>query len=147
MCGGCAGLKTVKLCGRCVVAGRAEGLALVSSQPISFFGGLDPDSGIVVERGHELEGERVTGRVLVFPRGKGSTVGSYVIYAMKRKGTAPAAIVNVETEPIIASGCVLAEVPLVDKLDRNPVEVIRTGNFVRVLADKGIVEVEENNSS
>ena len=140
-------MKTVKLCGRSVVAGRAQGLALVSAQPISFFGGLDPDSGVVIERGHELEGEKVTGKVLVFPRGKGSTVGSYVIYAMKRKGTAPAAIVNVETEPIIASGCVLAEIPLVDKLDRNPVEVIRTGNFVRVLADKGVVEVEENNSS
>lgn len=147
MCGGCAALKTVKLHGRGVVAGRAEGLALVSTQPISFFGGLNPDSGVVVERGHELEGVNVTGKVLIFPRGKGSTVGTYVIYAMKRKGTAPAAIVNVETEPIIASGCVLAEVPLIDKLDKNPVEVIRTGDFVRVLADKGIVEVEKSGSS
>ncbi len=137
----------MKLHGRGVVAGRAEGLALVSTQPISFFGGLNPDSGVVVERGHELEGVNVTGKVLIFPRGKGSTVGTYVIYAMKRKGTAPAAIVNVETEPIIASGCVLAEVPLIDKLDKNPVEVIRTGDFVRVLADKGIVEVEKSGSS
>ncbi len=138
-------MKTI-LRGRCVVAGNVEGVALVSSQPISFFGGLDADTGVVVERGHELEGQKVTGRVLVFPRGKGSTVGTYVIYAMRRKGTAPAAIVNVETEPIIASGCVLAEVPLVDKLDRNPVEAIKTGYFVRVL-DGGVLEVEERSTS
>lgn len=137
-------MKTVKLCGRSVVSGKAQGLALVSTQPISFFGGLDPDNGMVIERGHELEGEKVTGKVLVFPRGKGSTVGSYVIYAMKKKGTAPIAMINVETELIIAAGCVLAEIPLVDKLNENPVEAIKTGYFVKVLADKGIVEVEEN---
>ena len=127
-----------------MVTGKAEGFALVSSQPISFFGGLDAETGKVIERGHELEGEKITNKVLVFPRGKGSTVGTYVIYAMGRKGTAPAAIINVDTEPIIASGCVLAEIPLVDRLDRNPVEVIKTGCFVRVLADKGVVEIGDD---
>lgn len=136
-------MKTIKLIGRRVVSGEAEGLALVTSQPVSFFGGLDIEEGTVIEKGHELEGERVTGRVLVFPTGKGSTVGSYVIYAMKKKGTAPAAIINVETEPIIAVGCVLAEIPLVDKLNENPVKTIKTGDFVKVLADKGVVEVDK----
>ena len=96
-----------------------------------------------MERGHELEGEKVTGKVLVFPGGKGSTVGSYVIYAMRKRGTAPAAMINIETEPIIAVGCILAEVPLVDKLDGNPLKIIETGDLVRVQADKGIVEVEK----
>jgi len=132
----------MRLSGRGVVSGRAQGWALVTTQPVSFFGGLDPEKGTVIERGHELVGERVTGRVLVFPRGKGSTVGSYVIYAMKKRGTAPAAIINIETEPIIAAGCVLAEIPLVDKLNEDPVKAIKTGDFVRVLADKGVVEVD-----
>ncbi len=136
-------MKTIKLSGRCIVSGEAEGLALVTSKPVSFFGGLDIEEGIVIEKGHELEGEKVTGRVLVFPTGKGSTVGSYVIYAMKKKGTAPNAIINVETEPIIAVGCVLAKIPLMDKLNVNPVKTIKTGDFVKVLSNKGIVEVSE----
>lgn len=136
-------MKTVELSGRSVVSGRAQGLALVSSQPISFFGGLDIEKGTVIEKGHELEGEIVTGKVLIFPRGKGSTVGSYVIYAMKKKGTAPAAIINVETEPIIAVGCVLTEIPLMDKLDKDPIKNIRTGDFVRVHADEGVIKVDK----
>lgn len=98
--------------------------------------------GVIIEKGHELEGKSVTGKVLVFPRGKGSTVGTYVIYAMKLKKTAPAAIINVETEPIIAAGCVLAEIPLVDRLEGKPLEIIKTGDLVRVIGDEGIVEVE-----
>ena len=109
---------------------------------ISFFGGVDPEKGTIIERGHELEEKKVTGKILVFPRGKGSTVGSYVIYAMKKRGTAPAAIVNIETEPIIAAGCVLANIPLIDKLNENPIKVIKTGDFVEVLADEGIIEVK-----
>lgn len=134
-------MKTIELSGRSVVRGKAQGLALVTTQSISFFGGLDCEKGTVIEKGHELEGEKVTGKVLVFPRGKGSTVGSYVIYAMKKKGTAPAAIINVETEPIIAVGCVLAEIPLMDKLNEDPVKTIKTGDFVEVLADENIVKV------
>ncbi len=135
-------MSTLELSGRCVVPGRAQGVALVTSQPISFFGGLDSDRGVVIERGHELEGENVTGKVLVFTGGKGSTVGSYVIYAMKKKGTAPAAMINVETEPIIAVGCILAEIPLIDKLNENPVKTIKNGDFVEVLADKGSIIVK-----
>lgn len=137
-------MRTIELTGRSVVSGKAQGLALVTSQPVSFFGGLDIEKGTVIEKGHELEGEKVTGRVLVFPRGKGSTVGSYVIYAMKKKGTAPAAIINIETEPIIAVGCVLTGIPLMDKLNENPIKIIMTGDFVKVLADEGLVRVDKN---
>ena len=137
-------MRTIELTGRSVVSGKAQGLALVTSQPVSFFGGLDIEKGTVIEKGHELEGEKVTGRVLVFPRGKGSTVGSYVIYAMKKKGTAPAAIINIETEPIIAVGCVLTGIPLMDKLNENPTKIIMTGDFVKVLADEGFVKVDKN---
>lgn len=124
-----------------MVGGYAEGEAIVSSEPVSFFGGIDPQTGIVVERGHALEGECITGKVFIFPSGKGSTVGSYVIYRMKKVGTAPVAIINRETEEIIATGCVMSGIPLVDKLDRDPLEALKDGVFMRVMADEGVIEV------
>lgn len=116
-----------------------EGDALVSRQGISFFGGVDPRTGVVREKGHDLRGIDITGRVLVFPKGKGSTVGSYVIYQLKKNGHAPAGIVNTETETIIATGCILAEVPLVDKLEVNPLEAIRSGDHLIVDGREGMV--------
>ena len=126
--------------GRRVMGGVAEGEALVSAEPVSFYGGVDPETGCVTEPGHCCCGENISGRVFVFPTGKGSTVGSYVIYRMKKLGTAPAAIVNVETEAIIATGCVISDIPLVDKLDGDPLEAITTGMRVRVNGDDGTVE-------
>ena len=133
----------MRLKGRKVVGGYAEGEALVSADPVSFYGGVDPETGVVVEPGHAVEGECITGKVFVFPTGKGSTVGSYVIYRMSKLGTAPAALVNSETEAIIATGCVISGIPLVDKLDRDPLKEIKSGDLLKVSADEGVVEVVE----
>ena len=84
----------MNLTGRKISSGNAEGEALVTSMGISFYGGVDPETGRVVEKGHELEGQSIAGRVLVFPTGKGSTVGSYTLYRLKKAGLAPVAIVN-----------------------------------------------------
>ncbi|MBN1896338.1 MAG: DUF126 domain-containing protein [Candidatus Aenigmarchaeota archaeon] len=123
--------------GRKVAKGTAEGDALVSREGISFYGGVDPETGIVGEKGHQLEGKSVSGKVLVFPTGKGSTVGSYVIYDMSKRGTAPAAIVNKEIETIIAVGAIISGVPCVDRID---IEKIKNGDRIRVDGDKGTVE-------
>jgi len=131
----------IRLKGRKVVGGVAEGEAVVSPEPISFFGGVDPKTGKIIERNHPLEGTIIAGKVLVFPRGKGSTVGSYTLYTLAKNKVAPAAIINVETESIIVVGCVLAGIPLIDKLERNPIQVIKNGDFIRVLADKELIEV------
>jgi predicted aconitase with swiveling domain len=131
----------MKLTGRKVMGGVAEGEALVSTDSVSFYGGVDPVSGIITDPGHSCHGENITGKIFVFPTGKGSTVGSYVIYRMAKLGTAPAAIVNVETEAILATGCVISDIPLVDKLDQNPIDVIKNGMRVRVDADAGTVEI------
>jgi len=96
---------------------EVEGEAIVSKSPLSFYGGIDAKSGIVIERGHELEGKNVRDRILVFPNGKGSTVGSYVIYGLKKNGFAPKAIINKETETIVATGAILAGIPCVDRID------------------------------
>jgi predicted aconitase with swiveling domain len=127
--------------GRKVVGGQAKGEALVSSDPVGFYGGVDPETGVVTEPGHVLEGESITGKILIFPHGKGSTVGSYVIYRMSKIGTAPAAIVNKETELIIATGCVLANIPLIDRTEEDPIDVFRTGSLIKVNADEGYVQL------
>jgi predicted aconitase with swiveling domain len=106
-----------QLKGRIIYKGKAEAEALVTSMPISFYGGVDPNTGVIIEKGHELNGVSVKGKVLVFPQGKGSTVGSYTLYRMKKNGVAPAAMINKETETIIAVGAIISEIPFVDKVD------------------------------
>jgi predicted aconitase with swiveling domain len=127
--------------GRSISRGKATGPALVSKDPISFLGGVDPKTGTVIEKGHALHGKNVKGKVLVFPGGKGSTVGSYVIYQLKKNGTAPAAIINVSSEPIVAVGAIISDIPMVDSLERDPVEAIKDGEAVTVDGTAGTVEV------
>ena len=129
----------MKLVGRKIYKGKAEAEAIVTKDGISFYGGVDPDTGRVVEVGHELEGQSVTGKVLVFPTGKGSTVGSYTMYRMKKNNTAPVAIVNEQIDTIIAVGCIISEIPCVDKID---IKNIKTGQMVNVNGSDGIVEVK-----
>ncbi|MBN1121899.1 MAG: DUF126 domain-containing protein [Anaerolineae bacterium] len=124
--------------GRSIYPGAAEGEALVTSMGISFFGGVDPDSGVIVEKGHELEGQSVAGKILVFPTGKGSTVGSYTLYRLSKAGLAPAAIVNAECEPITAVGCIIAEIPCIDQV---PIERLSTGDHLRLDGESGQLEI------
>ncbi len=125
--------------GRTISPGKAEGEALVTSEPIGFYGGIDINTGIVIEKGHPLEGKSVTGKVLVFPCGKGSTVGSYVIYGLKKNDVAPAAIINKETETIVATGVILAGIPCVDHIE---IEKIKNGDMIFLDADEGVVELK-----
>ena len=124
--------------GRKIYTGQASGEALVSSMGISFFGGVDPESGEVIERDHELEGQSIAGKVLVFPTGKGSTVGSYTLYRLKRAGKAPAAIINAECETITAVGCIIAEIPCVDQV---PINQLRSGQRLKVDGEQGTVMI------
>ena len=121
-----------QLKGRLISKGKGEGEALVTTQPISFYGGVDPNTGVVIEKGHELQGQSVKGKILVFPTGKGSTVGSYTLYRMKKNGTAPAAIVNRECETVVAVGVIISEIPCVDKVD---ISKIKTGDKVYIEND------------
>ncbi|AAM02699.1 aconitase X swivel domain-containing protein [Methanopyrus kandleri] len=117
-----------------------EAEVLVSSQRLSFLGGVDPKTGEVVDPSHELCGEKLTGRVLVLPGGRGSTVGSYVLMEMADRGTAPAGIVVREAEPILVVGCVLGDIPLFHRPERDLVEELSTGDVVKLLPG-GKVEV------
>ena len=124
--------------GRMISPGKVEGEAIVSVEPIGFYGGIDLNTGVVIEKGHPLEGQSVKGKILVFPNGKGSTVGSYVIYGLEKNGVGPLGIINKETETIVATGAILAGIPCVDHIDINQ---INTGDHVVLHADEGEVVI------
>lgn len=128
----------MELKGRKICKGIGEGEALVSKDAISFYGGIDPETGVVVEKGHLLEGKSIAGKVLVFPNGKGSTVGSYTMYQLKKNGKAPVAIVVKECDAILAVGAIISEIPLVDKVE-GLLENLKDGMKVKIDADKAIV--------
>lgn len=136
-------MSTAKLVlqGRKIVKGKASGEAVVTSEAISFNGGVDNMTGIVTEPGHELEGVNIAGKVLVFLTGKGSTGGSYKIYDMVSRGTAPVAFIQVNPEPITTIGAIIGNIPVVAGLNENPTIAIATGDFVELDADAGKVEV------
>ncbi|WP_010477834.1 DUF126 domain-containing protein [Thermococcus zilligii] len=130
----------MKLKGRKISGGKAEGELIVSQKPLSFLGGVDPETGIVTDAESDIRGQSIAGKILAFPRGKGSTVGSYIIYALKKNGKAPEAIIVGEAETIVATGAIIAGIPMVDGID---VSKLKSGARARVDAEKGEVEVEE----
>ncbi len=123
-----------------MASGSASGPALATREPISFLGNVDSETGRVVDPSHELFGKSVSGKVLIFPGGKGSTVGSYVIYQLKKRGLAPAAIINLRAEPIVAVGAIISAIPLVDGVTEE-VLGIAEGMLVEVDADGEVVRV------
>lgn len=125
--------------GRTISPGKAEGEAIVSTEPMGFYGGIDIKTGVVIEKGHPLEGRCIADKILVFPCGKGSTVGSYVIYGLKKNGVAPAGIINKETETIVATGVILAGIPCVDQIE---IEKIKNGDKIQLDADNATVEIK-----
>ncbi len=127
---------------RKISGGYAEGEAVVTREPITFLGGVDAKRGVVVERGHELEGRSIAGKILVLPHTKGSTVGSYVIYQMKKLGTAPLAIIAVKADEMLATGAIISDLPLVDSPSEDVLRIPQ-GAKLRVNADEGYVEVED----
>jgi len=134
---GC-GERKMELKGRIIFKGVAEGEALTTTQPISFYGGVDPETSEILEKGHELQGKQIKDNILVFPNGKGSTVGSYTLYRLKKGGVAPAGMINRECETVVAVGAIISEIPCVDEID---VSKIKTGDTVRI--ENGVVKLKK----
>ena len=122
---------------RVLKAGSAQGPLLVSDRPISFYGGVDLETGEVTEPGHPLQGRLLAGAMLAFPTGTGSTVGSYALYRLARTGKGPAALLMAEAEPIVVTGAILAGIPCVDQV---PVSELASGLWARLEGDRLIVE-------
>jgi predicted aconitase with swiveling domain len=127
--------------GKTVKKGQVEGEAIVSQLPFSYLGDLNPEKGTVVPKGHDLEGQSIAGKIFVFPTGKGSTVGPYVANMAKRMGSTPAGMICVDVEPVMAMVAIMNDIPMVHRLDQNPLEVISTGDYIKMDATKGVVEV------
>ncbi len=125
--------------GRAINPGNAEGVALVSQKPISFLGDVNKENGVVINHESDIYGESLKDRVLVVPLGRGSTVGAWIIYALKKRGLAPAAILMEKSDLIIASGCIISDIPLVDSFEIPPHKIIKTGNKVKVFNDGTVV--------
>ncbi|WP_407354720.1 DUF126 domain-containing protein [Methanolobus sp. WCC5] len=128
---------------RTISRGVAEGEVLLTHDPISFLGNVDPETGIVAEPQHELYGQSIGGKILVFPHGKGSTVGSYVIYQLFKNNVAPAAMINLESEPIVAVGAIISGIPLVDRLEKDPFGLLKNGDRVVVNSTDAFVMIKK----
>jgi predicted aconitase with swiveling domain len=131
-----------------VVPGLAKGEVLTTLQPISFWGGVDPASGLVNDPRHELFNQSVAGKILAFPFGKGSSTGSLIILELARVNKSPAAIVNVRTEPILATGPIVCkhfygkEIPIIS-LDEDAFQMLQTGQQATVNATEGFISIDD----
>jgi hypothetical protein len=131
----------IKIKCRIISRGVAEGRILLTHDAISFLGNVDPKTGVVMEETHELFGRSIKDTVLVFPHGKGSTVGSYVLYQLSKNGVAPSAMINIDSEPIVAVGAIISGIPLVDRLESDPFGFLKDGDMVKIDSINGYVEV------
>lgn len=125
--------------GRGLSKGTGEAEVVVSREPVSFLGGVDAKTGRIIDERSDVFGENIGGKVFAFPEGKGSTVGSYVIYGLALNGCAPVAILNEKTEVVVATGVIISGIPLVDGVD---IGLLRTGDRVEVSGDDGTVDIK-----
>ena len=124
---------------RNISKGKASGELIVSVEAISFLGGVNPETGEVIDPNHELKGKSIKDKILFIPGGKGSTVGSYVIFQMKKNNTAPRAIICLKAEPIIATGAIMSDIPMVDS--PSEVDELVNGQMVEVDSDNGKITI------
>lgn len=122
--------------GECVVPGTVKGKSIISEIPISFLGDIDPSNGVITANNHPLKGESISGKIFIFPCGKGSTVGSYVIFQLHKNGKAPIAMINSEVEAIVAVGAIISDIPLIHKVD---IKEIPNNSEIHVDAKLGII--------
>jgi predicted aconitase with swiveling domain len=134
-------LDPIVIRGRKVVGGTAEGEALVTRDTISGWGGIDAKTGTIIERRHELCGTSFKDKVLVFPGAKGSSGYSHYFHLARVNGATPKAMIFTKMTTKAALGCVVARVPAMTDLDQDPFAVIETGDWVKVDADNGVIEV------
>lgn len=137
-------MQIITLNGRVIVEGHVKAEALVSRKPISFLGGVDPADGKIIEKNHDLCGQCIKDKILCFPHGHGSTVGSYVLYSLAKKALAPKAIINQKADPVVVVGAIIADIPMIDQVD---ISQIKTGDTVDVDTSKGLVKILKRGES
>lgn len=132
----------MKINGRIISFGNTEGELLISKIPISFFGMVNVKDGTIIDKNNELYGNSIKDKILLFPHGCGSTVGSYSIYQLKMNNVAPKGIINLECETIIAVGSIMSNIPLIDKLEKNPYLYVNNGDIVTINSNDSCIYIE-----
>jgi len=137
-------MDNIILHGRGVSKGKVSADALVSNQPISFWGGVDPNTGLIIDKKHILYNQNVTGKIMFFPVSKGSAGSSYQLLKMVENGTAPVGIVNLRADPVLVTGAIISCIPMVVIEGGEPLAEVRTGDLVILDANIGIITIEKN---
>lgn len=128
---------------RRISKGHVIGPVLITKDSLSFLGGVNPDTGVITDSNHELYGKKISQKILVIPSGKGSTVGSYIIYQMYKNNTAPLALIAIEAEPIIATGAIMAGIPMVDQPEESLYDILEDGDMIDLDADNGFIKIKK----
>lgn len=119
-----------------IVKGKVQGIALVAKNPMNFLGAVDKKTGKVKDEKHDLFGKSLTERILVFPYGVGSSVGAYTIYSIKSNKCAPQAMICLKADLTTASGCALANIPLV-VVSKDEYDSIKDGAKITLDTENG----------
>jgi predicted aconitase with swiveling domain len=125
-----------------IVGGTGEGQVLVTTKPINFLAMVDAKTGAITDLKHEIYNKSMRGTVLIFPYAVGSSVGAYAIYSLRKYGTAPSAVVCSKADITTASGCAIANIPVVDLPEGVALSAIQQGSIAKVEADKGRITVK-----
>ena len=132
-------MESFTLKGRGASKGVAEGEALLTHDAISFLSDINITEGIIISPQSKCKGQSVSGKILIFPTGRGSTADPYGFYMLKKAGKAPKAVINVDANPTTVAGAIISNTPMVYKLDKNTLDIIKTGDHVLVDGNKGTV--------
>ncbi|HEY0196332.1 MAG TPA: DUF126 domain-containing protein [Methanobacterium sp.] len=127
---------------RRISKGHVNGPVLLTKDVLSFLGGVNPETGVITDSNHELYGKKVSEKILVIPSGKGSTVGSYIIYQMFKNNTAPLGLIALEAEPIIATGAIMAGIPMVDQPQDPLYDLLKDGDVIDLDADNSMIKIK-----
>lgn len=132
-------MKEIKVRG--VTSGKVEGEAIILEGPLSFLGGVDPETGKIIDSKHKATGKSITGKIFIFTQGVGSTANPFVMKELVDNKVAPVAIVNKRAEYMLIAGAVLADIPLVDKPEEDIFQIVKSGDYVKVDADREILQI------
>jgi len=134
----------MELKGRAVNKGNIEGEAIVLENPFSFTGDFDPNTGTLAIKGHPFFGKKIANKILVIPAGTGAVNAAIGVYRAHKQGNAPIGVICRKADPITVECAMTINIPLMDSLDRDPVEAIKTGDYVKILGEEGIVIIRDN---
>ena len=132
---------SVSIKGRAITGGDVQAEAIVTGRPVSFTY-IDPETGKVVDTTHDLYGQSIKDKILVLPELKGSAMQPFSLFNLVQNGIAPKGLIAVDADTRLIAAAMYCGIPLVDRLEENPLEVISTGDLVRLNASEGVVEIQ-----